>query len=257
MMISMSRTNRGMLDPLSAMKINKNIIRRVAWPLAWRLMPFFAVGSLMENDPNGVSWKNGIAEGALSINQGEEMISFLELYLTWLCGCYPEANCSSLVRQSVALNHPKNIHSVAASTSTTNFTFRFCVSQKGAKFPPDWFRRFSLFTQSRRRRRWEIYSHTRSPNITSASLLGVGKIWKITPHSFLFHGATKSPPAGCNFRCEEITLATMMHLVAISLTGSNHRIASHLVREIHKYTRLNPTTTHSVSAARKNKSPEN
>lgn len=82
MMISMSRTNRGMLDPLSAMKINKNIIRRsVAFGL--KTDAFFAVGSLMEIDPNGVAWKYGFAEGAEHYPlTGGKMISFLVLYLT-------------------------------------------------------------------------------------------------------------------------------------------------------------------------------
>lgn len=128
------------------------------------------------------------------------MISFLVLYLTWFWGSYPEANSSSQVRQSVALNHPKNIHFVASSTSTLTSLFGFAFHKKGQNFHPIDFGDSLLFTQSRRRRRWEIYSHTRSPNISAASV-GCGKNMKHYTLLFFFRGATKSPPAGRNFRC--------------------------------------------------------
>lgn len=157
--------------------------------MAWRLMPFFAVGSLMEIDPNGVSWKYGFAEGAEHYPlTGGKMISFLVLYLTWLWGSYPEANSSSQVRQSVALNHPKNIHFVASSTSTLTSLFGFAFHKKGQNFHPIDFGDSSLFTQSRRWRRWEIYSHTRSPNISAASV-GCGKNMK--HYTLLFFSAVQ------------------------------------------------------------------
>lgn len=113
----------------------------------------------------------------------------------------------------MALNHPKNIHFVASSTSTLTSLFGFAFHKKGQNFHPIDFGDSSLFTQSRRRRRWEIYSHTRSPNISAASV-GCGKNMKHYTLLFFFRGATKSPPAGRNFRyagcnnnfCEAITL---------------------------------------------------